>query len=98
MSYTVAIVVDPTFGENILRLADRLHVWICSTPGNRAASTQYATAHPTYSLENGITTFTVGDHDSSEDMLLRVLPDVDLHHGEYSHVPLGTHLRSMGRW
>ena len=56
-------------------------------PRNRAASHQYAIAHPTYSLENGITTFTVNEQDSSEAMLLQVLPDVDLHHGEYSHVP-----------
>jgi hypothetical protein len=44
-------------------------------------------AHPTYSLENGITTFTVGEQDSAESMLLQVLPEVDLHHGVYSHVP-----------
>ena len=85
MSYGVAIVVDPDFGATLQQLADRVHVWICATPTNESAAAIYRRDHPGHSLERGVTTFRVDDQESAEASLLKVLADVDLHHGEYSH-------------
>ena len=85
--YRVAVVVDRTFGQRLTSLARRLHVWICATAENRLAAESSWANQPTYSLESGVTTFDVRDSDSAETMLINVLPEVDLHHGEYSHVP-----------
>jgi hypothetical protein len=93
--YTVAIVATPDFGEALERLADRLHVWITATPPNRARAEAYWRAHPGYSLEAGITTFWLRGG-SPEDEVQAILPDVDVHHGEYSHTPPWSALEIYG--
>jgi len=35
---TVAIVVDPQFGERLIELLDRMPVWIADTEANRVAA------------------------------------------------------------
>jgi hypothetical protein len=86
MSYCVAIVADPDF-EPLTALAKRVHVWLAATSANRARAEAYWRANPQKSLEQGVTTFKVRATDSPEQMVLGVLGDVDLHHGEYSHTP-----------
>jgi hypothetical protein len=87
MGYSVAIVVDRHFSERLLELAERVHVWVCASPGNRAVAETYWKAASGFSLERGVTTFDVAEADSPEKMLIGVLATVDLHHGEYSHTP-----------
>ena len=87
MTYTVAIVVSPDFGEALRPLALRCHVWLAATPANRATADAYRRDNPAHSLEHGVTTFAVSSNDTPEDQVLGVLGDVDLHHGEYSHTP-----------
>lgn len=87
MSYAVAVVVDRDFGERLLRLAQRVHVWVCATPPNRRFAEEYWQAVPESSLERGVTAFDVSESDSPEEMLLGVLPNVERHHGEHSHTP-----------
>ena len=87
MSYAVAIVVHPDYGDSLENLADRVHVWIAATPSNRARAEAYWRSHPKGSIERGITTFVVQPTETPEEMVERILGDVDLHHGEYSHVP-----------
>ena len=96
MSYGVAIVVDPDYGQGLSTLAARLHVWICATPANERAADSYRRDHPDYSLETGVTTFKVSEGESPEDSFLRILGDVDLHHGEYSHEPAWDSLEVYG--
>ena len=81
MDTSVAIVVEPAFGARLIELSQRMPVWVCDTPINRAAVDQcLQSGHP----PPDITIFRVGDEDSHESMLLSVVGDVDLHHGEYS--------------
>src|SRR5262245_58348546 len=87
MPYSVAIVVDRDFGEALAPLARRLHVWACGSEPTRASAEKYRRSDPDYSLERGVTTFKISDEQSSEQMVLSVLADVDLHHGEQSHSP-----------
>jgi hypothetical protein len=90
MGYVVAIVVERDFGDELAELAERLHVWVCSTPQNRRQVERMRMRDAQLespSTEHGVTTFNVSDADSPEEMLVGVLADVDLHHGEYSHSP-----------
>lgn len=87
MRYAVAIVVERDFGDELVSLAQRLHVWIWSTPENqrhieRARGSELVGAP----LERGVTSFR-SDSASPEDALLGILGTLDLHHGEYSHSP-----------
>jgi hypothetical protein len=85
--YTVAVVVDRTFGERLDALARRVHVWVCATAENQQTASGYRAIQQSFSPDSGVTTFRVSDSDSAEAMLIRVLPDVELHHGRSSHTP-----------
>jgi hypothetical protein len=87
MGYSVAIVVDRHFGDHLLELAERVHVWVCASQDNRRLAEKYWQAAPGASLERGITTFNVTDSQPPEEMFIDILGAVDLHHGEYSHTP-----------
>ena len=81
---SVAIVVDPNFGERLELLATHMPVWIADTPTNRTCAESLwsrADAHcPT------VTTFRTNGDDSAE-WCRAILPQVELHHGEYSQSP-----------
>jgi len=83
----LAVVVDRAFGERLGALAKRVHVWVCATAENQQIASSYRATQQSFSLDLGVTTFRVSDSDSPEAMLIRVLPDVELHHGRYSHTP-----------
>jgi hypothetical protein len=85
--HKVAIVVDPDFGDRLFALAGRMHVWVCDTPGNRAAAALIWGDDPNYDLESGVTTFKFAPNASRPEVAAAVLGDVDLHHGEFSHDP-----------
>lgn len=93
--YRVAIVVEPDFSE-LAALAGRLHVWACASTANRQAAESMKEAHPTHSLESGVTTFKFNANDSPEQTLLKIVEVVDLHHGEYSHDPRWNVLEVFG--
>ena len=87
-SHHVAVVVDREFGERLLPLAQRLHVWICDTPANReAAEKAWETIMPgAVWNEVGVTTFRISEDDSPEDMAISHIGDIDLHHPAWSQV------------
>lgn len=87
-SHHVALVVDREFGERLLPLARRLHVWICDTPINNAAGEKAGAAVPPGVVWNevGVTTFRVGEGDSPEDMVTCHIADMDLHHPAWSQI------------
>ena len=87
MTYTVAIVVSPEFGEALQPIASRCHVWLALTPSNRTLADAYRRTNPEYSLEHGVTAFTIAPDATPEGQVLGVLGEVDLHHGQYSHTP-----------
>ena len=75
---TVAIVVDPNFGERLISLASQMPVWIADTPTNRTV------AESLWSQANShVTTFRIVGDDPAE-WCSTILPQVALHHGEYS--------------
>jgi len=94
--YAVAVVLEPAFGERLTELAARLPVWIVDTPANRAAAKRYWAEHPGQSHTEGVTTFKVDLSLSPEAWCAEVLPDIDLHHGEYSHDPAYTAVEVFG--
>jgi hypothetical protein len=94
--YTVTIVVDREFGDLLAELSRDMHVWVCDTPSNRAAAERIWGDHPRYDLESGVTTFTFRDEALAAEMVVAVLGDVDLHHGEYSHEPPWSVIKVVG--
>lgn len=96
MGYSVAIVVDREFGDRLPGLAARVHVWACASPHNRRFAETYWSEARKASAERGITMFDVADSDSAEDILLGVLSNVDLHHGNLSHTPAWDGLEVYG--
>src|SRR5689334_20897244 len=88
--YVAGIVVDPRFGERLTQLAARLPVWIADTPTNREAAERYWQREqvPSGHAEPGaVTTFGVDPLLTPEEWCESILPDVDFHHGPYSHDP-----------
>jgi hypothetical protein len=78
---TVAIVVDPAFGDRLSSLADQMPVWIADTPRNRPIA-ELLRSH----AGSNITTFRVAGDDAAE-WCRAILPHVELHHGKYSQSP-----------
>lgn len=84
--HSVALVVDRAFGDRLSALARRLHVWVVDSPLNRPARDRVWSESPEYVLESGATIF--ADDGNAPDLLAaRILGDVELHHGQYSHSP-----------
>jgi hypothetical protein len=81
---TVAIVVDPNFGDRLLALAKRMPVWIADTPANHAQVESLWAADTSH--ETNVTSFRVTGGGAS-DWCRMILPQVELHHGKYSQSP-----------
>ncbi len=81
---TVAIVVDPAFGERIRALAPEMPVWVVDTPVNRAAAQRFRPNGPDHGARRDITTFIARAGESPEDACMGILPTVDLHHNDLS--------------
>jgi hypothetical protein len=81
LNSSVAIVVDPDFGDRLPSLADQMSVWIADTPTNRTVA-ESLWSH----AGSNITTFRVVGDDATE-WCRAILPQVELHHGEYSQSP-----------
>jgi hypothetical protein len=95
--YSVGLVVDRAFGERLFDLASRLHVWIVDSPTNRLAVEQVWQCHSRqYSLEKGATIFRDDGSVSPDVVASRVLGDIELHHGQYSHDPPLSRLEIYG--
>jgi hypothetical protein len=88
--YTVALVVDPSFGERLVTLAQRIHTWAVDAPTNKEAAQRYwaKLADPSaHGIEKGITTFVHTPHGKPEEWCADIIGSLDLHHNEYSHSP-----------
>ena len=94
--YTVAIVVDPNFGDRLGALAGQMPVWVADTPANRAAAEAYWQMEPGRAHTTGVTTFRVDPEDAPEGWCSDVLGTVVEHHGVYSHDPPVTALEIVG--
>jgi hypothetical protein len=84
---SVGIVVDHEFGDRVAPLSRRLHVWVCDSPANHAAAMSVWQEQPSNAATSGVTTFDFRAGDSPEEIFLKIIGTVDLHHGEWSHEP-----------
>ena len=85
--HRVVIVVDPAFGERLVDLVERMHVWVVRSPANEEVVQRlWAESDGKHVLESGATLFNPAGH-SPEDSCLGILSTVEEHHGEYSHDP-----------
>jgi hypothetical protein len=95
--YTVGLVVDRTFGEQLFGLVRRLHVWIVESPENRSAVKKvWADVVPRHSLDEGVTIFDDDGTRPPDEVAAARLGDIDLHHGGFSHSPPLTRLEVYG--
>jgi hypothetical protein len=83
---TVAIVVDPDFGDRLEELAARMPVWVAQTEGNSVAIERL---FGRIRREGGasLTSFVVDPEASREAWCASVLETVDEHHGPLSQDP-----------
>jgi hypothetical protein len=95
--YAVALVVDRAFGDQLLELVRRLHVWIVDSPGNRAAVKEaWSELVPRYSLDEGATIFDDDGTRAPDEVAAARLDNIELHHGGFSHSPPLTRLEVCG--
>jgi hypothetical protein len=96
--HEVAIVVDPGFGEQLVPLAEQMHVWAVESAANRAVYERLwrASGIGNYSSERGVSSFKVQPTDGAFAAFENVLDLVESHHGHYSHEPPWTVLHCYG--
>lgn len=94
--HAVAIVVNRAFGEELVPLARRMHVWIIDSHVNRLALDKVLNQATVDSLESGATLFSDDGTQSPDVIALRMLADVELHHGSDAHDPPLSHLEVYG--
>ena len=92
----VALVVDRAYGEKLVDLARRLHVWIVDSPPNRRARDRVWSEAPEYVLESGATIFFDDGTQTSDVVAARMLEDIDRHHGVNAHTPPMSRLEVYG--
>lgn len=78
---TVGLVVDPEFGERISELAQRMPVWVISSPTNDRVIEKIRAAT---GGDSRVTKLLTRVGESSETLLGRAMCVIDEHHGEES--------------
>lgn len=96
IAHTVAIVVDRSFGDRLLPLSRRLHVWIIDSSTNRPARDKVWNETQEYTLESGATLFFDDGTQPSDVVVAQMLDDVERHHGEGAHTPPMSRLEVYG--
>ena len=73
-----------------------MHVWIIDSQVNRSALEKVWNQTKAYSLESGATLFSDDGTQPPDVIALRMLADVELHHGSDAHEPPLSHLEVYG--
>jgi len=94
--YRVYVVVDPHYGERLRDLPMDEPIWVVDSIKNHPIIQALWSEHNQSNYLEGITSFTVDTNGNPEDWFLTELSNIDLHHGEYSHVPPYTILEVIG--
>jgi len=84
-SSAIGLILDPEFGDRLYELPDYLSVWIVDGVEN-ARAVQTLRQLGSASRPADVTTFTVDISSSRERDCIRVLNDIDLHHGDFSSI------------
>jgi hypothetical protein len=88
--YSVALVLDAKFGEQLGQLASRVHTWVVDSPQNRVVAEKLWASERQLtegSIERGITTFKAISDADPEDWCAAIVGTIDVHHNELSHTP-----------
>ena len=94
---TIGLLLALDLADELPSLSERFHVWAVDSPTNRAAAVAVWQAHPGHRRNLGVTLFTSSPDESLVDVCLRVLADIDLHHGELSECPPYQAVEVFGR-
>lgn len=79
----VAIVFDPDYGNELVALANQMAVWVIDSAANRPVADKLWSDHPP---DGRLTTFTESSVQSPENVTMRLLVDVDLHHPDWTTI------------
>jgi hypothetical protein len=80
------VVVDPNYGDRLEAATHIAPVWAVASVHNKAGCKRLWDAHPTsdHSEKGAVTCYDISDPEDRLANLLNVLPDLELHHGEFS--------------
>jgi hypothetical protein len=92
----VHIIIDPLYGERLVKLPANEPVWVIDTEVNRPVIARLWAERKVSKHTDGITSFKASEEKSPEDILVENLSTIDLHHGEYSHDPPYSVLNVIG--
>lgn len=100
LEHKVAIVADRAFGDRLSDLAREKHVWIVESPMNSPSIEAVWAREPDNANADGsgpgVTSFTAADDETPEQMCLRLIDDIDAHHGESAHDPPWSEVQVAG--
>jgi hypothetical protein len=97
-SYRVTVVVDTQFGDRLRDISVEEPVWIADSAENHLVIKELWDERKA-KYPSGITSFKFDAKATSEDWLLSLIADIDLHHGNFSHNPPWSILNVIGaRW
>jgi hypothetical protein len=94
--YKVYVVVDRNFGAQLDTLEVGTPVWIVDTPVNKPVAQRFWKEQSQRDHLTGVTTFKDLQSLTAEDLLLKEIDAIDLHHGPYSSNPPYTLLEIIG--
>ena len=95
--YTIYLILDAHFGEQVLDIAQKHHVWLCDTEINRLATANFKSEHGNRPWnESGITLFQIDANSTQDDIFLDIIRTVAEHHTVYSHNPTWQKLVVIG--
>src|SRR5205814_3066621 len=85
--YVVAIILDPEFGSKLRSVAERYDLWAVCGPENRAAIEELWRAKAAGELLHDFTIWSNPFDLTSCEAWSKIIEDVELHHGVFSHDP-----------
>jgi hypothetical protein len=87
--YTIAVILDETFGDKSLPITEEMPVWICESEINRKTISKFNYSNHSNLNKNeiGYTIFKLNKNENLEFNFINELEIIDRHHNEYSHKP-----------
>jgi hypothetical protein len=77
---TIAVILDPEFGQRLVELAAHGPVWMTGSPTNQAAARDYWNSAPPE--RHDVTFWSEERTGATEEEWLSILDDLELHHSE----------------
>ncbi len=88
--HKIGLVLDRSFGHKIETLAQAFHIWVIESPENTPYIQSFWKSQrqglDVNSIATGITSFVAEAKESSKEVCVRVVGDVDEHHGDLTSI------------